>query len=136
MEPRGSTYWATWMHFVKSQLVKNGFIKKEDLQLVQIVRTPDAAVKYIEDFYQVYHSIRYVAGLAVLRLNREISGKTLKLVNKKFKDILTSGEIKVSPPTPKEIQEKEFLDLPRLTMNFNLRDYGRLCEMIQVINKD
>ncbi|MDP2927340.1 MAG: TIGR00730 family Rossman fold protein [Candidatus Omnitrophota bacterium] len=136
MEPKGSTYWATWLHFVKSQLVKKGFIKKEDLSLFAIVKTADQAVRYIEDFYRVYHSIRYVLGLAVLRLNREISEKTLKFINKKFKDILTSGQIKVSPPTPKEIQEKEFLNLPRLVMNFNLRDYGRLCEMIKVINKD
>lgn len=136
MEPRGSTYWATWMNFVKRQLVRNGFIKKEDLNLIHIVKSVDAAVKYIEDFYRVYHSIRYVSGLAVLRLNREISEKTLKLINKKFKDILISGEVIVSPPTSKEIQEGEFLKLPRLVMNFNMRDFGRLCEMIHVINRD
>jgi len=136
MEPKGSTYWATWMHFVKSQLVKKGFINKKDLQLVHIVKSVDAAVKYIEDFYRVYHSIRYVSGLAVLRLNREISAKTLKFINKKFKDILISGSIMPASPTVKEIQEGEFLNLPRLAMNFNMRDYGRLCEMISVINKD
>ena len=136
MEPKGSTYWATWMHFVKSQLIKNKFIKKEDLNLIHIVRNVDAAVKFIEDFYRVYHSIRYVEGLAVLRLNREISLKTLKIINKEFKDILISGQINVSPPTDKEIQEGEFLKLPRLVMNFNMRDFGRLCEMINVINKD
>ncbi|MDD5096870.1 MAG: TIGR00730 family Rossman fold protein [Candidatus Omnitrophica bacterium] len=136
MEPKGSSYWATWMHFIKSQLVKKGFIKKEDLSLIRIVKTSDAAVRYIEDFYRVYHSIRYVSGLAVLRLNKEISEKTLKLINKKFKDILTSGQIRFSPPTDKEIREGEFLKLPRLVMNFNMRDYGRLCEMIRVINKD
>jgi hypothetical protein len=42
----------------------------------------------------------------------------------------------LSPPAEKEVQEAEFLDLPRLAMNFNMRDYGRLCEMIRVINKD
>jgi uncharacterized protein (TIGR00730 family) len=136
MEPKGSTYWASWMNFVKSQLVKKGFIKKEDLSLFTIVKTPDQAIRCIEDFYRVYHSIRYVLGLAVLRLNREISEKTLNLINQEFKDILISGQIKTSPPTPKEIQENEFLNLPRLVMNFNLRDYGRLCEMIRVINKD
>jgi uncharacterized protein (TIGR00730 family) len=136
MEPTGSTYWASWMNFVKSQLVKKEYIKKEDLNLIKIAKTVEAAVKYIEDFYRVYHSIRYVAGQAVLRLNREISEKTLKFINKEFKDILASGEIKNSPPTAKEIQENEFLSLPRLIMNFNLRDYGRLCEMIQVINQD
>jgi len=136
MEPPGSTYWASWMHFLKTQLVKNGFIGKEDIRLFTIAKTTDQAIKYIEDFYRVYHSIRYVFGQAVIRLNREISEKTLKNINKEFKDILSSGEIKVSPPTSKEVQEKEFLNLPRLLMNFNLRDYGRLCEMIQVINKD
>ena len=135
MEPKGSIYWSSWMNFVKSQLVKKKFIKKEDLQLFTIVKTTKQAISCIEDFYRIYHSIRYVSGLAVLRLNQEVSGKTLKLINKRFKDILTSGEIRVSPPTAKEIQEKEFLDLPRLAMNFNMRDYGRLCELIGVINK-
>jgi len=136
MEPKGSTYWATWMNFVKSQLVKNGFINKDDLSLIHVVKSVDSAIKYIEDFYRVYHSIRYVAGLAVLRLNREVSAKTLRLLNKEFKDILISGEIRVSSPTVKEIQEGEFLNLPRLAMNFNMRNYGRLCEMIRLINKD
>ena len=134
MEPKGSTYWAAWEDFVKNQLVKTGFINKQDLNLYRIVRTVDEAIKYIEDYYRVYHSIRYVSGLTVLRLNQEISEKTLKVINQKFKDILTSGEIKKSSPTDKEIQKGEYLSLPRLIMNFNLRDYGRLCEMIQVIN--
>jgi len=136
MEPKGSSYWRTWMNFVAGQLVKKRYIKKEDLNLIQIAKTVEAAVKYIEDFYRVYHSIRYVSGVAVLRLKRPVSEKTLKFINKEFKDIITGGEIKVCPPTAKEIQENEFIDLPRLGMNFNLRDYGRLYEMIRMINRD
>ena len=70
-----------------------------------------------------------------MRLNREISGKKLKLINKKFSDILTKGEVRLAPPTKKEIEEAEHIRLPRLVMNFNRRDYGRLCEMIREINK-
>jgi uncharacterized protein (TIGR00730 family) len=136
MEPQGSTYWLSWLDFVKKQLVKKGFIKKEDLQLFKISKSADQAISLIDDFYRVYHSIRYVLGTAVLRLNREISNSTLKLINREFKDILSSGEIRRCLPTEKEVQEKEFLDLPRLAMNFNLRDYGRLCQLIQVINQD
>lgn len=136
MEPEGSTYWTEWMRFVKNQLLKNGFIDKDDLNLFCIVRTADEAIAYIEDFYRVYHSIRYVAGLTVLRLNRAISDKTLEDINKKFKDILTDGEICVSPPTKKEIEGGEYPDLPRLIMNFNHRNHGRLYEMIRIINKD
>lgn len=136
IEPPGSTYWARWKRFVDSELVRGGFINKEDLSLFRIVKSADEAIKYIEDFYRVYHSIRYVLGLTVIRLNREISDQTLKSLNHEFKDILTCGEIKRSLPTEKEVQEREFLGLPRLTMNFNLRNYGRLCEMVQFINKD
>ncbi|MDD5115476.1 MAG: TIGR00730 family Rossman fold protein [Candidatus Omnitrophica bacterium] len=136
MEPKGSDYWSSWMRFVKIQLIKNGFIKDEDLNLVHIAGSVDAAVKYIERFYRVYHSIRYVSGSAILRLNREVSGRTLRSINREFKDILTGGIIRPCPPADKEVQGEEFLDLPRLGMNFNMRDYGRLCQMIHVINSD
>ena len=53
-----------------------------------------------------------------------------------FKDILTSGQIRLSSPLKEEISNGEYPGLPRLVMNFNLRDYGRLCEMIHVINQD
>lgn len=136
MEPKGSTYWAAWKHYVNGHLLKNGFIAKEDLELFRIAKSVDEAVGYIEDFYRVYHSIRYVSGLTVIRLNKEISGSALALINQEFKDILTSGEIRLSPPTKKEIQNQEYLDLPRLVMNFDMRNYGRLCQMIHVINRD
>ena len=136
MEPKGSKYWEAWKRYLTDHLLKNGFIEKEDLNLFCIVKTTDEAIKYIEDFYRIYHSIRYVSGLTVMRLNKEISVKTLKMINQKYKDILTSGEIKRSPPTNKEIQEEEYLNLPRIVMSFNMRDYGRLCEMIHAINRD
>jgi hypothetical protein len=136
MEPKGSTYWTAWKQYINNYILKNGFIKKEDLGLFSIVKTVDEAIEYIDNFYRIYHSIRYVSGLTVIRLNREISGKTLKLLNQKFKDILTGGEIRFSPPTNKEAREGEYLNLPRIAMNFNMRDYGRLYAMIRVINRD
>ena len=134
MEPQGSTYWAHWLDFVDKQLVGKGYIKKEDLGIFCIVKSADEAIRYIENFYKVYHSIRYVSGLTVIRLNKKISKKALEHINRNFDDILVDGEIAVSPPTEKEIEEGEYLDLPRLIMNFNMRDYGRLCEMIHAIN--
>jgi uncharacterized protein (TIGR00730 family) len=136
MEPKGSTYWKVWLQFVNSQLVKKGYIHKEDLALFRIVSTVDSAVQYINDFYRVYHSIRFVAGVTVLRLNREISSKTLASLNRKFKDILTDGEITVSSALTEEVQNGEFSALPRLVMNFNLHDFGKLCQLIKAINED
>jgi len=136
MEPRGSTYWAVWKRFIASELARKGFINNEDFSLFHISKTVDDAVSYIENFYRVYHSLRYISGLTVIRLKKEISEKTLSFINKKFKDILKEGTIRPASPLDKEIQEKEFLELPRLAMNFNMRDYGRLYEMIGIINKD
>ena len=136
IEPKGSTYWSVWSRFINKELLKNGLIDKNDLSLFRIVTSVDEAIKYIEDFYKVYHSIRYISGFTVLRLNRKISDNTLSLLNQNFKDILKAGEIKFTSPMMKEIEDGEYPDLPRLVMNFNMHDYGRLCEMIHVINSD
>ncbi|MCK9614436.1 MAG: TIGR00730 family Rossman fold protein [Candidatus Omnitrophica bacterium] len=136
IEPKGSTYWASWKRFINNQLAKSRFINKEDFHLFTIEKDVNRAIDYIENFYKVYHSIRYISGLTVIRLNRKISDKTLNFLNKEFKDILTSGKIILSTAMNEELQKGEHLDLPRLIMHFNLHDYGRLCKMICVINED
>ena len=136
MEPPGSTYWASWKRFVTNELLNNGYISKEDLNLFKIVKSADEAIRYIEDFYSVYHSIKYVSGSTVLKLSRELSQATLKLINQKFKNILICGEIKLSGPVKEEVRKGEHKEFYLLTMCFNMRNYGRLCEMIHIINKD
>lgn len=136
IEPKGSTYWQAWKAYVIGHLLKNGFIAKEDLTLFSIAKSVDEAIAYIEDFYRVYHSIRYVSGLTVMRLNKNISDNALAFINEYFKDILTCGQICRCPPAKKEIQHNEYPDLPRIGMSFNMCNYGRLCEMIHVINQD
>lgn len=136
MEPKGYGYWASWKRFVDNELLKNGYILKEDYGLFRIVKSVDEAIAYIENFYRVYHSIRYINGMTVIRLNREISQATLQLLNRRFKSILTKGDIKMEPATKEEVRWGEFPDLPRLIMRFNMRNYGRLYELIAVINKD
>jgi len=135
MEPKGSTYWKIWKRFVVTELVKNGFANPEDLNFFTTATEVEDAIKQIEDFYKVYHSLRYVGGATVLRLKKAASLSCLKTLNEKFSDIVTDGNIRISPPTEKELNENEFPDLPRLIMNFNRRDFGRLYEMISVINK-
>lgn len=136
MEPPGSRYWADWKRFINNHLFKKGFINKEDFSLFSVAENVDQAIEYIENFYKVYHSIRYVSNLTVIRLNKKPAQKTLNLINHEFKDILTCGEICLSTPTKEEIERGEYPELPRLIMNFNMRDYGRLCELIHAINKE
>jgi len=84
----------------------------------------------------VYHSLRYVKGLTVIRLKRELSEKTLSSLNREFKDILNGGRIRSSVALEEELERDEYPELARLVMDFNLRDYGRLFELISVINQE
>lgn len=136
MEPEGSSYWAHWRRFVKKELAGRGFISPGDLSLFHTAKTVEEAVRYIEDFYRVYHSIRYVHGVTIIRLNRALPERALERMNRRFGDILTKGAIRPSPPAKKELECGEYPDLPRLAMDFNMRDYGRLFEMIRFINRE
>jgi uncharacterized protein (TIGR00730 family) len=137
MEPEGSTYWKAWERFVKSQLVKGGYINREDMHLYKVVKSVDEAEAFIDRFYRVYHSIRYLSdGQTVIRLVRPIGETTLERINKDFTDILTQGDIRVSGLVKEEVQKGEYLELPRLVMRFNRRSFGRLMQMIHVINGD
>lgn len=50
----GSEYWSGLFDWIKSTLVKDGYINQEDLALVNLVNTPSEAVKVIDDFYSKY----------------------------------------------------------------------------------
>jgi uncharacterized protein (TIGR00730 family) len=136
IESNKSTYWNLWKNFIRKELLENCFISKEDFNLFHIVNTVDDAIKYIDDFYSVYHSIRYVLDLTVLRLNRKPSDHLLFMLNNKFKSILSEGKIIYSGPLKQEIANKEYLSLPRLVMKFNRHNYGTLMTMIHFINKN
>jgi hypothetical protein len=69
-------------------------------------------------------------------MNKELSKAKLKILNEKFKDIITEGRITQTPPLPEEVLEKEHLDKPRICLRFNFHDYGRLLEMIHFINEN
>ena len=89
----------------------------------------------IQDYYRVFHSLRYVGDTTVLRFHYDIPEPLLAQLNDEYADILEAGRIKKSPPLAAEIQNNEFTDLPRLILNFNKQDYGKLNEMIIKINQ-
>ena len=55
-------------------------------------------------------------------------------MNEDFADIIIEGKIRVIKPTPEEVESKDSLDLKRIAFNFNRRDYGRLRQLIDVLN--
>ncbi len=134
IDPVNSQYWSHWLKFVTKELSNNGYISCNDMSLIQHVNSVEKAVDEITDFYKVYHSIRYVGNKTVIRLNSNLSNENVKELTRKYNSILRSGEIEMTTALPEEKEHAEYPDLPRLVMDFNKRDFGKLHEMIRFLN--
>ena len=130
----GGTYWKTWDRQVRDHLLRGELISPDDLNLYHITDDTDQAVKIITRFYRNFHSSRFVKDLFVIRLKHAPSDSAIEALNEDFADINTGAPIKRIEPTPEEREDNEHLDLPRIAFNFNRREYGRLRQLIDVLN--
>jgi len=131
----GGTYWNRWLRFLKEELMSPDYIDDYDFNLFECVDSIDAAVSRIDYFYSRYHSLRYVNGQLVMRLNSGIDPLSVETMNEKFRNILQpDGKIYMSDPLPDEYDEPDLMDKPRLVVDFNNRDFGRLRGLIDAIN--
>jgi uncharacterized protein (TIGR00730 family) len=131
--PRGK-YWETWIQFLTRRLLKFGFISEEDFAFFKVKHSPQDAVAEITHFYKIFHSSRWLGQRYVIRLNRPLSGEAIADLNKQFKDILRAGEIVQRTATPKEDDELETADLPRLIFTPVRSRFGRFRQLIDAIN--
>ena len=131
----GGTYWKRFFDFCNDELLKSGYVSASDFDLIAITDDIDAAADMISQFYYRYHSLRYVEDQLVIRVNNEIEAGKIKELKSEFADILREeGDIRPSGPLPAEIDEPETIHLPRLLIDFNFRQFGRLKAMIDAIN--
>jgi len=130
----GGIFWKTWDKNIREQLLRDALISPDDLSLYQITDRADEAVKIITRFYRNFHSTRFVKDLLVIRLKHAPDESAIAAMNEDFSDIIMEGKIKVIKPTPEEIANKEHLELKRIAFAFNRRDYGRLRQLIDVLN--
>lgn len=134
-EPEGGTYWKNWVNYVEAELLAKHYISDIDFKLFKIVNSTEEGVRYITDYYSVYHSLRYVRNLTVLRFHKEIPRALVAELNRTFHDLLVSGGIEAGSALPEEVQSGEVPDLPRLILHFDKKRFGRLNEMIVWINQ-
>jgi uncharacterized protein (TIGR00730 family) len=130
----GGTYWKTWDKNIREHLLRDKLISPDDLNLYQITDSADEAVKIITRFYRNFHSTRWVKDTLVIRLKHAPSASAIAALNEDFVDIIEGSPIKLIPPTPEELADTQHLDLPRIAFGFNRHDYGRLRQLIDVLN--
>jgi len=130
----GGTYWKTWDKHVREHLLRDQLISPDDLNLYRITDDTDEAVKIVTRFYRNFHSSRFVKELFIIRLKHAPTDTAIEAMNEDFADIITGPPIKRIEPTPEEREDDDNLDFARLAFGFNRRDYGRLRQLIDMLN--
>jgi hypothetical protein len=131
----GDDYWRSWDAYVRTTLLSRGLIAPEDLALYRVTDRLDEAVDEILTFYRNYHSSRYVGNRLVIRLRHAPTAEAIHRLEEEFRDILTAGGLEVGLALPEEAEESALADLPRLTLSFNRRSFGRLRQLIDALNR-
>jgi uncharacterized protein (TIGR00730 family) len=130
----GGTYWKAWGAYVEHEILRRNLVSSEDLSLFKVTDNVGAAVDEIVRYYANYHSLRYVRDQLIIRIKRPAEPGMLQRLNREFSDILVSGAITAAAALPEEANEPEIQNLPRLILSFNRRNFGRLRQLIDVIN--
>ena len=128
-------YWEQWFKFIKERMLVSGFISAEDFSIFTITRSEEEAVQVIEDFYRIYHSLRFIDGRLIIRLNKELTQANIEVLENEFPELHHSGtKILPTAPMPEEADEPDLLKLPRITLQFDHQHYGLLMAFIGRIN--
>lgn len=130
----GGTYWNSLNEFILKELLGDGMISPEDLYLYKITDSCEEAVEEVLQFYRVYHSMRYVRDRLVLRIQQPVEPKLLAALNSEFSSLLNEGQITQGEALPAERDEPYLKQLPRLILNFNRRNLGRLRRLVDCVN--
>jgi uncharacterized protein (TIGR00730 family) len=128
-------YWDRWLDLLDSLLLENGFASTEDRLLIKRARNAEEALDHIKSFYRVFHSLRYVREKTVLRLNTPLSAELLEKLNEEFQDIFLKGKIESIGPLKEELRNQEYPTLPRISLYFDKKSFGRLNLLITKINQ-
>ena len=135
LDTPGTGYWDDFFDFLRKQLLKQGMIHEEDLSLMYVTHDPTAAVTYVSDFYKMYHSMRYIRDLLVMRIEQPLSERQLDELNQEFKHLLKKGKFTQSlKPFEEESNAPYTFHLTRLTFYFKKDNFANLNKLIHRIN--
>ncbi|HTU93161.1 MAG TPA: LOG family protein [Gemmataceae bacterium] len=131
----GGDYWLRWREYIENELLGRELISPADMSLFKVTDSVDEAVAEVQHFYRVYHSMRYVHGDLLLRLQDRLSDERMERLRDEFADIVVAGTFEQTEALPEEINETHIAALPRLRFRFDRRNLGRLRQLIDAINQ-
>ena len=134
LEAEGTGYWEPLISFVTGKLLAKGLISESDLNLFLETTSVDEASQEILKFYSNYHSQRFTAGRLILRVRQAPTDDELAELNEEFADIVVEGDIELTEPNEAEIEDDDALEMDRITLYFDRRQFGRLRQLIDRLN--
>jgi uncharacterized protein (TIGR00730 family) len=134
LDTPGGTYWSTWLAFVRSELVDNGYVSDTDLSVFTTTDDVERAVDEVTSFFTNYHSLRFVDGRLVLRLRSLPDDAALDALSDEFADIIRRGRIEQIDVSAAEQADDDALDLARAAFWFDRHDWARLRQLIDRLN--
>lgn len=136
LHPPSHRFWHDWNDYIRERLLARGLISPEDLALYRVTDDVTRACDEITRFYRRYHSMRYVREKLVIRLEAPLSPQELEELNQDFADLLVEGRIEQVPSAlPEETDDQPIAHLPRLTLHFTRRAFGRLRQLLDRLNE-
>ena len=91
----------------------------------------EEAAAYVQRFYRVYHSSRFVDRLLAIRIRHPLTAVQMEELNAGFGDLCVRGRIDQRASLP---GEDDWLELPRLTLEFDRKHYSKLRMLLDRIN--
>lgn len=134
VDAKGGKYWKFWQQFVVEHLSRLKLISDHDFSLYKVTDDVDEAVEEVTRFYSNFHSYRYVGDKLVIRTQKKLKESIMKKLRKDFGDVLKSGDFEQCEPLPAEADEPQLDSLNRLVFRHRRRNFGRLRELIDVLN--
>ena len=131
----GGTYWQTWQEFVERELVDRGYISGDDLRCSCDHRRRRRRGRRGHGFYANYHSLRFVDGRLVLRMQHAPPDERARRAQRRVRRHRRArARSRRSRRSRAEIADDDHLDLERLAFRFDRRNWARLRELIDRLN--
>jgi uncharacterized protein (TIGR00730 family) len=134
VEKRGGVFWENTLSFIRDNLLAEENISPEDLNLVSICYKSDEVLETINNFYKVYHSIRFVNKELVMRLKSPLTEEFCKMLSEKYEKLIVEGSIEIIKATEAEVKSNDLIELPRIKFKFDRHKWALLKMMIDDIN--
>ena len=129
----GQGFWHSWDEFVTT-IIDQGYAGDSDRDLWISTNSVEEAVTELTHFYANFDSLRWVGDTLVMRVRHLPTPQRLTELSAQFAPWLGADGMAPTVALPAEVSDRDRLELPRVRMQFNRRQPGRLRQIIDALN--